>query len=391
MKQASIYVLRIGIYILILWFLALNVSCRGKKEPPFKAVQSFSDNVVNTAHGFSIERKDDYSVVTITNPWQGADNIIMSHYLVKRGTRLPEGVDSVNVIFVPVSRIVCMSSTHIGMILAMREKNSIIGLSGTGFVYSDEITDRITRGFVEEVGYETSLNQELIIRLSPDLLMMYGIGSESMGHVNKINELGIKIVFNADYLETDPLGKAEWIKLFGALYCKEEMADSIFTEEVKNYNQIRDYIRDKSEEKPSVLLGLPFKDTWFISPGNSFISKLIQDAGGNYLWRNTTSSLSMPYGLENVYIAALDADYWLNIGTVTRSDEISLVDKRLADLKSFKNNNLYNNNKRITRGGGNDYWESGTLSPHIILKDIASILHPDLFPEHELFFYRKIN
>ncbi|HBH82832.1 MAG TPA: ABC transporter substrate-binding protein, partial [Bacteroidales bacterium] len=131
--------------------------------------------------------------------------------------------------------------------------------------------------------------------------------------------------------------------------------------------------------------------TWFISPGNSFISKLIQDAGGNYLWRNTTSSLSMPYGLENVYIAALDADYWLNIGTVTRSDEISLVDKRLADLKSFKNNNLYNNNKRITRGGGNDYWESGTLSPHIILKDIASILHPDLFPEHELFFYRKIN
>jgi len=363
----------------------------GKKVTSPEQVQSLTDKIVTTANGFRIERKNNYSIVTITNPWQGASDISMSHYLVRKGSTIPEGVDSLQVIFVPLSRIICMSTTHVGMISALGEGNSVKGLSGTGFVYSGEIIDKVRQGLIEEVGYESNLNHELIIKISPDLVMMYGIGSESAGHVNKIRELGIKIMFNADYLETDPLAKAEWIKLFGALYCKEVMADSIFRAEVKDYNQIRDYVSENSAEKPSVLLGLPFKDTWFISPGNSFVSKLIHDAGGSYLWKNTSSSVSMPYGLENVYIAALDADFWLNIGTVTSSLEISLVDNRLSDLRCFKNKNLYNNNRRITPEGGNDYWESGTLRPHIILKDIAAILHPDLFSEHELFYYVRIN
>jgi iron complex transport system substrate-binding protein len=393
MKSLSLLmVIRKVCNIYILSFIALFVlSCKGKKETSAEQVQSITDKVVISANGFRIERNNNYSIVTITNPWQGASDISMSHYLVRKGSAIPEGVDSSQVIFVPLSRIICMSTTHVGMISALGEGNSVKGLSGTGFVYSGEIIDKVRQGLIEEVGYESNLNQELIIKISPDLVMMYGIGSESAGHVNKIRELGIKIMFNSDYLETDPLAKAEWIKLFGALYCREEMADSIYDEEVMNYNQIKEYIIGNTEEKPTVLLGLPFKDTWFISPGNSFISKMIQDAGGNYLWKNTSSSLSMPYAIENVYFAAIEADFWLNIGTVTCSDEISLVDRRLADLKCFKTRQLYNNNKRITIEGGNDYWESGTIKPHIILKDMASILHPDLFPHHELFYYRKIN
>jgi len=370
--------------------MLLVYSCRGKQEAPAEKKHSQDDEIVVSAHGFSIERKDQYSVVTIKNPWQGAVDISMTHYLVRKGSVVPEDVDSSKLIFVPVDGIICMSTTYVGMITALGEGNTIKGLSGVGNVFSAGIKNKIQQGLIAEVGYESNLNQELIIKILPDLIMMYGIGSESAGHVNKLRELGINIIFNADYLESDPLGKAEWIKLFGALYCKEEMADSIFREEVRNYNQIRDYINDNNTKSPSVLLGLPFKDTWFISPGNSFISKFIRDAGGSYLWENTSSAVSMPYGLENVYIAALEADYWLNIGTVTRPEEISLVDKRLADLKCFRNRNLFNNNKRVTPEGGNDYWESGTLRPHLILKDIASILHPAMFPDHELYFYRKI-
>ena len=72
--------------------------------------------------------------------------------------------------------------------------------------------------------------------------MIYGVGSESSGYVGKIEELGIKVIYNADYLETDPLGKAEWIKLFGALYCREKMADSIFNAEVEAYNNLKSFI-----------------------------------------------------------------------------------------------------------------------------------------------------
>jgi iron complex transport system substrate-binding protein len=247
------------------------------------------------------------------------------------------------------------------------------------------------RMVLKDVGDEWSMNNELILKISPDLIMMYGIGSESAGYVGKIKELGIKVIFNADYLETDPIAKAEWIKLFGALFCKEKMADSIFVSEREAYDSIRDYISKNIANRPKVMLGLPFKDTWYISPGNSFISKLISDAGGDYLWEKTRSSVSMPYGIENVYMRALNADFWLNIGSVKSRDEISSVDLRLRDLPSFKNGNLYNNNNRISRNGGNDYWESGSIYPHLILKDIASILHPGLFNDYELIYYRKIN
>ena len=67
------------------------------------------------------------------------------------------------------------------------------------------------------------------------------------------------------------------------------------------------------------------------------------------------------------------------------------IDQRLNELPCFKNDNLFNNNRRITAGGGNDFWESGSLYPHLLLKDIASILHPELFSDHELIFYKKIN
>jgi len=138
------------------------------------------------------------------------------------------------------------------------------------------------------------------------------------------------------------------------------------------------------------LLGLPFKDTWYISPGNSFISKLISDSGGDYLWKNTNSSTSMPYGIENVYLKGLTADYWLNIGSAGSKSDISSVDPRFNDLPCFKNGNLFNNNKRTNSNGGNDYWESAPLHPHQLLSDIAAILHPELFRDQELFYYRKI-
>ncbi len=175
-----------------------------------------------------MRKSTDYTRVTIINPWQGADNVNMTYYLVRRGSLMPPGIDSSMVIMVPLRKIVCMSTTHVAMISALGEENSIAGMSGTGFMYSEDLKIRSDSGYIKDVGYESNLNKELILKIMPDVTMIYGVGSESSGYVGKIEELGIKVIYNADYLETDPLGKAEWIKLFGALYCRERMADSIF-------------------------------------------------------------------------------------------------------------------------------------------------------------------
>jgi iron complex transport system substrate-binding protein len=349
-----------------------------------------SVNVVERAERFTLRQIKDITEVKIIDPWQGATGINQIYNLVKRGTPLPAGIDSSEVIFVPLHKIICMSTTYLAMISALDEEKSISGVSGTSFVYSPEVIRNIEKGLVVDVGYEANLNKELILKISPDLVMIYGIGGESSGYLGKLKELGIKVIINADYLETDPLARAEWVKLFGALYCKEIMADSIYKNEVEEYNRLKSFILKNSLSRPKVLLGLPFKDTWYISPGNSYVSNLISDAGGDYLWMDTKSSYSMPFGIENVYIRGLKADYWLNTGNVNSKKEISNIDPRLDALPCYKNGNLFNNNKRITTNGGNDYWERGTLFPHLILKDIASILHPELFTGQNLMFYKKI-
>lgn len=385
------YISRTRVFLHCIPFIILIlIGCNRKKIKELPEDKVFGNNLILKAQRISIEKVDGYSRVTVINPWQGADNINLVYNLVRRDSLFPSDLDSSDVIFVPVRSIVCMSTTHVAMISVLGEDNTVSGVSGPGYVYSESLTARIDAGQIADVGYDSGLNKELILSIAPDLVMMYGIGSESAGYVGKIKELGIKVVFNADYLETDPIGKAEWIKLFGALYCKENLADSIFNSELMLYENIRSYISENTTVKPKILLGLPYKDTWYISPGNSFISKIIADSGGDYIWKETESSVSMPYGIENVYMGALKADFWLNIGSIKSKNEIDAVDPRLTKLPCYKKGNLFNNNNRVTMKGGNDYWERGTVFPHLILKDIAAVIHPELFKEHELFFYQKI-
>lgn len=349
-----------------------------------------SSQVIEKAERLEINITDSCTVITLYNPWQGANSVEIKYYLVRRGDKTVSLNDTSAIIYVPVRKIVCMSTTHLAMIAALGEEKSVTGFSGTGFIYNKNLLQMSESGLIEDVGYENSLNTELILKLKPDLVMMYGVGSESAGYTGKIEELGIKTMMNADYLETDPLGKAEWIKLFGALYCREELADSIFRSIMGSYNEIRDKILQENLTRPKVLAGLPFRDTWYISPGNSHISTLIRDAGGEYLWEKTISSVSMPLGLESVYLRSMEADYWINIGAVNSKNEIPAIDSRLSTIPAFKSGRLFNNNKRVTPGGGNDYWESGTLSPHLLLRDLASIFHPGSFEDHELIYYKLI-
>jgi iron complex transport system substrate-binding protein len=369
---------------------ALAVSCSNNENKHLQEVSSDSNSIVSRAGRFSLEKTDSCILLTITNPWQGAKDIKQVYFLVDRNETQFKTADRNSIVYVPVEKMICMSTTHVAMVSALGHGDAIIGVSGAGFIYNPEVSERIKRGNIRDIGYEAGMNNELILSLSPDLIMMYGIGSESAGYLSKVQELGIKVMFNADYLENDPLAKAEWIKMFGALLCEEEKADSLFRSLCMSYDQVKSYVEQNTSEKPDVLLGLPFRDTWFISPGDSYAARFIADAGGNYLWHDTKSSVSMPYSIEDVFIRSLKADFWINTGNAGSKKEILSLDPRLEKILPFLSGNLYNNNNRVSPSGGNDYWESGILQPHLILRDIAAILHPGLFPGYELYYYRKL-
>jgi len=376
--------------VFILLASLFTVSCRNPDSSGSQLSYNTGKSSVQLAERFSLVRTDSCTILTITDPWQGASGIKNVYYLVDSNSKFSSSIDGNKVIRVPVGKIICMSTTHVAMIAALGKTDAIAGVSGTGFIFNREISERIEKGIIHDVGYDAGLNNELIISLSPDLIMIYGIGSESAGYLSKLRELGIRVMFNADYLESDPLAKAEWIKLFGALFCKEEMADSIYQSISEQYINTRQYISQNCDEKPVVLLGLPFRDTWFISPGSSYAGRFISDAGGQYLWHDIPSSEALPYSIENVYIRSLKADYWLNTGSARSKSEIVSLDPRLGKIPCFITGNVYNNNKRVSSEGGNDYWESGILLPHLILKDIAAILHPGLFPDYDLYYYKQL-
>jgi len=370
---------------------AFLLSCTGHAISSPGTLEITQEPIVSHAKRFKIGHFDGYSQVSVLNPWQGARDIAQEWYLFRSDEEIPSFIDTMKVIRVPVKKVVCMSTTHLAMISALGEAGSVVGFSGTRFIFNDTLVQGVRRGEIREVGYEDNLNKELIVKLDPDLVMVYGIGSESSGYIGKLREMGVRVVYNADYLENDPLGKAEWIRFIGALFCKEEMADSIFAGIEKEYNKLKSYISVNTGERPKVLLGLPFRDTWYISPGNSYISTIVADAGGDYLWMDTESSESMPLGLENVYMKAISAGYWLNTGSAGTLSDIATIDERLTRLNCYKTGNVFNNNRRTGKEGGNDYWEGGSLNPHLILRDIAAILHPDLFEGHELIYYRRLN
>jgi iron complex transport system substrate-binding protein len=369
--------------------LVALAACNSGKSKKVSA-ENTGDRKIKYAERFDIIHRDGNTVLTIINPWQGAKNINQTYYLVPEGGKEPEGVDPFNIIRTPVKSIICMSTTHLSMVEALHGEERIKGISGVDFIYDRKLIDMVSAKKIVDVGYEDNLNKELVLKISPDLVIVYGIGNESEGYLNKLKELGIKVLYDADYLETNPLGKAEWLKVFAALFAMEKEGDSLFLSIADEYNSITSYVEKSISARPSVFLGLPWKDTWFISPGNSYISRIISDAGGEYLWKDAQSEVSMPYGIENVYLKAIKADFWLNSSSAASLTEIASMDNRLKDLPSFKNHKVFNNNKRVNIKGGNDYWESGSTKPQVILKDIASILHPELFPGYEKFYYKQL-
>ncbi|HUS86833.1 MAG TPA: ABC transporter substrate-binding protein [Bacteroidales bacterium] len=340
---------------------------------------------------FDIEKRECATLLSVRNPWQGGAEVTHRYWLVPDSACMVQGKESAVVILTPVRKVVCLSTTHIAMIGQLGEASTIIGVSGTDYVINPLVRRRIEEGRVKEVGYDSNLNSELIASLDPDLVLVYGIGSESAGYISKLLEVNIPVVYISDYLEFHPLARAEWIKVFAALFDKGEVAESYFGKIADDYESIKTHINENVQIRPRILTGLPYKDTWFVSPGNSYMSYLISDAGANYIWKDTRSELSMPMSLESVFMRALDSDIWINIGSVVSLNEIISIDNRFSDLPPVKMHKLYNNIALLNPLGGNDYWESGIIHPEILLKDLASIFHPDIFPEYEPLFYKKIN
>ncbi|MGC9471796.1 MAG: ABC transporter substrate-binding protein [Bacteroidales bacterium] len=378
---------------LLRWLIGLLVlhmaGCRWQAEKPSSHI--LSERPGNDyARGFEIVREAACTRLNVYNPWQGAREQVFSYCLVPEGMPVPAKIQAAEkVIRTPVKKVVCFSTTQVAMIEFLGQGDAIAGVSGVNFIYSPRLRERVKRGLIRETGYDQAISWETLLELQPDIVLAYGVTGEVNRNIRRMEELGIPVVFTAAYLEPHPLGKAEWLKFIAAFFGEEGKAQTLFGETEQQYLELARQAASV-KERPGVLLGLPWKDTWYISGGRSYVATLIQDAGGAYLWSELDSHESLPYSLESVYHRCLLADVWLNPGAARSRDDMYATDARLAEIKAFRNGAIYNNDARMSRGGGNDYWESGTVYPQRILADLIRILHPGLLPPDSMFYYRKL-
>jgi iron complex transport system substrate-binding protein len=342
------------------------------------------------AQGFIIERYRDFSLLHVMDPWQGSNGIHMKYLVTSIPDRIPDSLIHLPAVKTPVSRVICMSTTHIAMIDALGMTETIVGISGPAYISNPDVRSRVGSGKVLDVGADQALSYERIVSLKPDVVIAYGITAEVTGMVRRLGELGIPVILNGDYLETKPLGKTEWIRFMAVFYGMEKEADSIFEGIREEYDEFR-CLAASVDERPSVMTGLPWKDAWYISGGQSFAAAFIEDAGGDYLWADSESHEASPFDLESVYARAANADIWINSGSARSLDDIRRSEARLSKFKPFREERIYNNTARLNPEGGNDFWESGVMKPHLVLADLIRIFHPDLLPGHDLLYYERLH
>jgi ABC-type Fe3+-hydroxamate transport system, periplasmic component len=354
--------------------LSLISSCNGSSSNVSRIENT--DNEYAELFAIKTDDKGDRFLI-INETWNGSSNP-KEYRLVERSER-KNGIFTEDEIPVPLQSVACMSTTHIAYISALEKTDIIKAVSGAGYVSNPDVTDKITKGEVKDIGYEAALNYELLIATQPDILFTYGISGQDNQHLKKLKELGIRHLVIGDYLENHPLGKLEYLKLFGALLGCYDSADSTYKVVSGRYIEIKESIAEFADKKAKVLMNAPWRDIWYIPGNDNYMSFLVRDAGGELLGSRPGEYISFPYGFEEIILKAYEADYWLNPNSYATMQELSAVSPLFSKLPVFKPGKVFNNIKQNTPQGGSNFWEQGVVEPDIILKDLVTILHPEVY------------
>ncbi|MBX2900621.1 MAG: ABC transporter substrate-binding protein [Cyclobacteriaceae bacterium] len=361
----------------------VGASCTPKKitAPATSGIQ------LNYATGFSVHSVGNIHQVKILSPYAGAKEAY-TYLLVPATEVVPEHAADVTVIRTPIKSIVCTSTTHIPLLDYINQTEALIGFPTTDYISSEKMRARIDAGLITDLGIDKGMDLELLFTKKPDLVMGYTMTSD-LGQLKKIQELGIPVVVNAEYLEPHPLGRAEWIKFMALFFNEQAKADSVFKQIEQEYLQTQ-ALAATVNEKPTVLSGIVYGNAWFMPGGNNYAARLLHDAGTRYLWADSPTNGFLEVSFESVYEKAHSADLWIGVGSFKTLEEIKQADARYALFAPYTTKQVYTYNARKGAKGGSEFLELGYLRPDLILKDLVRIAHPQLLPDYTLYFHEQL-
>ena len=358
-------------------------------------VDYFPDKIeIVDADKFTVEYFNSYKVLSVADAFDGAPGF--NYVLVQCGTPAPSPADfpeGTQFIEAPTGDLITLSTTQLPALAQLGLLDHLVGVDSGFYVSSPEVARMIADGDVAEVGFGAEVNIELVLELQPQLVMSYGYNPATDAHPVLL-EAGIFTALDASWRELSPLGRAEWLKFTALFYNREAQASALYQDIAAQYEAVKARAAAvAAEDRPRVLINsfLGYADAWFIPGEETYVGRLIRDAGGDLLLAEAGSATSQGLSFEVAFEGGFDADIWLveTFGIYSGADLLAL-DSRFGDFAAFQSGDIWNNNRDENANGGNNYYEWGVTNPHLALADLVAIFHPGLMPEHEFAFYRRL-
>ena len=336
------------------------------------------------AENLTLIQGEGYTEAILRNPWD-TTSILRTYILVDKNKEVPDHLPEGTLVRTPLSKALVYTATHCHLIHELGAVKSIGGICEIQYIKVPEIVEGCQNGTIVNAGEGTNPDIEKIIDLHPDALLLSPY--ENSGGHGQVEKLKIPIIECADYMETSALGSAEWIRFYGLLFGQEALADSIFAEVEKNYNEWK-ALATAQPVKPRLMCEVKSGSAWYVSGGRSTTGKLYADAGADYVFASYPNAGGVPLSFETVFDKAQDADVWL----IKYNHPMEKTYKSLqedyapyANFKPFKEKNIYHCNTAYR-----PYYEDFPFNPDRVLKDLIKIFHPSLLPEYELKYFSKL-
>ncbi len=290
--------------------------------------------------------------------------------------------DSSNVFTGPPHDAAVFSATQLNAFEKLGILDKVVGISEAAYINNPFIREQVEKGNIAELAGNGNFFAEKTLIVNPSVIFYTPYSIDNL-HALDITKIP-RVSFN-DYLETNPLGRAEWIKFTAAFFNKSDEADRLFDVIVEEYNKYK-RMAENVTDRPTVFTGKYFNGQWFVAGGKSYAAGLFADAGADYIWKNDRHTASFPLEYEVVYQKAHDADYWRIMGSYgEKASYIALEEENelYKHFKAFTEHSVIYCNVQKTA-----YFENSPLEPQIVLADLIKAFHPDLLPGYHPKYFR---
>ena len=336
----------------------------------------------------SIAEYDGYTLATIKNPWKPG-KLLHQYVLVPRTSdirhqtsALPEDA---TVIEVPIQRAAVFTTVHCALLTEFGLGDRIVGVADSKYIKIPSIHEQIAKGRIVDCGNGLNPVVEKIMDVKPDVIMLSPF--ENSGGYGKTEEIGIPLIECAEYMETSPLGRAEWMRFYGLLFGVGEKADAMFHEVDSCYTALKQQATEAGEGR-SVIVDKVVGSVWYMPGGRSTIGQMIQDAGGRYPWANDEQSGSLALPFESVLERGGESDVWmLRYSSDHEWDYRELLSghQGYGQLRAFREKEVYGCNVEQSK-----FYEETPFHPNYLLNDFIQILHPNIIGTSSLRYYKKL-